>query len=84
MSSLPRSAEMPKGCLFPDLTLNKDVSQRYLAQLTREGSYSIGGFHCLCPKDRVTWDNQYIVHIYYIHVWTVVREVNKGVRCVHL
>ena len=75
---------MPKGCLFPDLILNKDVSQRYHAQLTREGSYSIGGFRCLCPKDRVTWDNQYNVHIYYINVRTVVREVNKGVRCVHL
>ena len=55
-----------------------------MAQLTREGSYSIGGFHCLCPKDRVTWDNQYNVHIYYINVRTVVREVNNGVRCVHL
>ena len=87
MSSLPQSAEMPKGCLFPDLIPNRDVSQRYLAKLaklTREGSYSIGGFHCLPPKDRITWGNTYTVHVYYIHVWTVVKEVNKGFRCVHL
>ena len=53
-------------------------------QLTREGSYKIGGFHCLLPKDRITWDNQYIVHIYYIHSRTVVKEVNKGIRCANL
>ena len=29
-------------------------------------------------------DNQYIVHIYYIHIRTVVKEVNKGIRCVNL
>ena len=57
-----RSAEMPKGCLFPDLIPNRDVSQRYLAQLTREGSYKIGGFHCPLPKDRFTWGNQYTVY----------------------
>ena len=83
MSSLPQSAEMPKGCLFPDSIPNKDICQRYLTQLTREGSYKLGGFHCLCPKDRITWDNQYIVHIYYIHVRTVVKEVNKGVSVLH-
>ena len=54
VSSLPQSAEMPKGCLFPDLIPNRDVSQRYLAQLTREGSYKIGGFHYFLPKDRIT------------------------------
>ena len=75
---------MPKGCLFPDFIPNRDICQRYLTQLTREGSNKLGGFHCLLPKDRITWDNQYIVHIYYIHVRTVVKEVNKGVRCVHL
>ena len=75
---------MPKGCLFPDHIPNRDICQRYLTQLTREGSYELGGFHCLHPKDRNTWDNQYIVHIYYIHVQTVVKEVNKGVRCVDL
>ena len=75
---------MPKGCLFPDLIPNRDICKRYLTQLTREKSYKIGGFHCLHPKDRITWGNQYIVHIYYIHVQTVVKEVNKGVRCVHL
>ena len=84
MSSLPQSAEMPKGCLFPDLIPNRDVSQRYLAQLTREGSYRIGGFHCLLPEDRITWGNTYTVHIYYIYVQTVVKEVNKGFRCVYL
>ena len=84
VSSLPQSAEMLKGCLFPDLIPNRDVSQRYLAQLTREGSYKIGGFHCLLPKDRITWGDHYIMHVYYIHVRTVVKEVNKGVRCVHL
>ena len=66
---------MPKGCLFPDSIPNRDICQRYLTQLTREGSYKLGGFHCLLPKDRITWDNQYIVHIYYIHVRTVVKEV---------
>ena len=84
MSSLPQSAEMPKGCLFPDHIQNRDICQRYLTQLTREGSYKLGGFHCLLPKDRITWDNQYIVHIYYIHVQTVVKEVNKEVSCVPL
>ena len=74
MSSLPQSAEMPKGCLFPDLIPNRDVIQRYLAQLTREGSYKLGGFHCLLPKDRITWGDHYIVHVYYIHVRTVVKE----------
>ena len=57
---------------------------RLLIKLTREGSYKIGGFHCPLPKDRITWDNQYIVHIYYIHIQTVVKEVNKGIRCVNL
>ena len=84
MNSLPENAEMPKGCLFPDLILNRDVSQRYLAKLTREGSYSIGGFHCLPKKDRNTWGSEYIVHVHYIHIRTVIREVNKGCRCVHL
>ena len=84
MSSLQQSAEIPKGCLFPDHIPNRDISQRYLAQLTREGSYRIGGFHCLLPKDRITWGNTYTMHVYYIHVWTVVKEVNKGLRCVHL
>ena len=84
VSSLPENAEMPKGCLFPDLIPNGDVSQRYLAKLTREGSYSIGGFHCLTKKDRNTWGNSYIVHVHYIHIRTGIREVNKGCRCVHL
>ena len=66
MSSLPESIEMPRGCLFPDHVLNRDVSQRYLAKLIKEGSYSIGGFHCLPRKDRVTWDSNYTVYIYYI------------------
>ena len=78
MSSLPQSAEMPKGCLFPDPIPNRDVSQRYLAQLTREGYYEIGGFHCLLPKDRINWGDHYIVHVHYIHVRSVVKEVNKG------
>ena len=84
VSSLPQSAEMPKGCLFPDLIPNRDVCQRYLVQLTMEASYRIGGFHCLFPKDRITWGNTYTVHVYYIHAWTVVKEVNKGFRCVQL
>ena len=84
MSSLPESAEMPKGCLFPDLIPNRDVSQRYLAKLIREGSYSLGGFHCLPKKDRNTWGSNFTVHVYYIHIQTVVREVNKEYRYVHL
>ena len=84
MSSLLESAEMTRGCLFPDLIPNRDVSQRYLAKLTQEGSFSIGGFHCLCRKDRVTWGSNYTVHVHYIHMWTVVRDVNKGYKCVHL
>ena len=84
MSNLPQSAEMPKVCLYHNLIPNRDVSQRYLAHLTREGSYNTGSFHCLLPKDRVTWGNTYTVHIYYIHMQTVVKEVNKGFRCVHL
>ena len=62
----------------------RDVKHGLLIKLTREGSYKIGGFHCLLPKDRITWDNQYIVHIYYIHIRTVVKEVNKGIRCANL
>ena len=77
-------AEMPRGCLFPDLISNRDVSQRYLAKLTREGSYSLGGFHCLSHKDRSIWGYDHTVHIYYIHVRTVVREINKGLKCVNL
>ena len=73
-----------RGCLFPDSIPNRDVKHRLLIKLTREGSYKIGGFHCLLPKDRITWDNQYIVHIYYIHIRTVVKEVNKGIRCANL
>ena len=84
VSNLPQKAEIPKGCLFPDLIPNRDVSQRYLAKLTREGSYSTGGFHCLSLKDRSTWGNVQTVHIYYIHIRTVVREVNKGLKCVNL
>ena len=83
MSSLSESAEMRRGCLFSDLIPNSDVSQRYLAKLTREGSYSIGGFHCLPRKDRITWGSNYTVHVHYIHMQTAVREVNKGYRCVH-
>ena len=75
---------MSKGCLFPDSIPNRDVKHRYKVKLTGEGSYKIGGFHCLLPKDRITWDNYYIVHICYIHIRTVVREVNKGSRCVNL
>ena len=67
-------AEMSRGCLFPDSIPNRDVKHRLLIKLTREGSYKIGGFHCLLPKDRITWDNQYIVHIYYIHIRTVVKR----------
>ena len=84
VSSLPERAEMSRGCLFPDSIPNRDVKHRLLIKLTREGSYKIGGFRCLLPKDRITWDNQYIVHIYYIHIWTVVKEVNKGIRCANL
>ena len=84
VSSLPEWAAMPRGCLFPDLILNKDVKHKYKVKLTGEGSYKIGGFHCLLPKDRITWGDNYIVHVYYIHVRTVIKEVNKGVRCVHL
>ena len=84
VSSLPERAEMSRGCLFPDSIPNRDVKHRLLIKLTREGSYKIGGFHCLLPKDRITWDNQYIVHIYYIHIRTVVKEVNKGIRCANL
>ena len=76
--------EMSRGCLFPDSIPNRDVKHRLLIKLTREGSYKIGGFHCLLPKDRITWDNQYIVHICYIHIRTVVKEVNKGIRCANL
>ena len=75
---------MPRGCLFPDLIPNRDVSQRYLAILTREGSYSSGGFHCLFQKDRSTWGYDKTIHIYYIHVQTVVTEINKGLKCVNL
>ena len=84
VSSLPERTEMSRGCLFPDSIPNRDVKHRLLIKLTREGSYKIGGFHCLLPKDRITWDNQYIVHIYYIHIRTVVKEVNKGIRCANL
>ena len=84
VSSLPERAEMSRGCLFPDSIPNRDVKHRLLIKLTREGSYKIGGFHCLLPKDRITWDNQYIVHICYIHIQTVVKEVNKGIRCANL
>ena len=84
VSSLPKRVEMPKGCLFPVLIPTRDVSQRYLIKLTREGSYSLGGFHCLSHKDRNTWGTNYIVHIYFINTRTVVQEVNKGFRCVHL
>ena len=48
------------------------------------GSYSLGGFHCLSHKDRSTWGYDKTVHIYYIHVRTVVREINKGLKCVNL
>ena len=75
---------MAKGGLFPDLIPNRDVSQRYLAKLTREGSYSMGGFHCLPKKNRNTLGNNCTVHVHYIHMCTVVREVNKGYRCVYL
>ena len=84
VSSLPEWAEMPRGCLFPELIPNRDVKHRYKVKLTGEGSYKIGGFHCLLPKDRITWGDNYIVHIYYIHVRSVVKEVNKGVRCTNL
>ena len=84
VSSLPERAEMSRDCLFPDSIPNRDVKHRLLIKLTREGSYKLGGFHCLLPKDRITWDNQYIVHIYYIHIRTVVKEVNKGIRCANL
>ena len=84
VSNPPWWAEMPRGCLFPDLIPNRNVSQRYLAKLTREGSYSTGGFHCLSHKDRSTWGYDNTVHIYYIHIQTVVREINKGLRCVNL
>ena len=75
---------MPRGCLFPDIIPNRDVKHRYKVKMTGEGSYKIGGFHCLLPKDRITWGDNYIVHVHYIHVRTVVKEVNKGARCVHL
>ena len=75
---------MPKGCMLPDLIPNRDVSQRYLAKLTREGSYCSGGFHCLSLKDRSTWGFNQTVHVYYIHMRTVVRELNKGLKCVPL
>ena len=84
VSSLPERAEMPRGCLFPVLIPTRDVSQRFLIKLTREGSYSLGGFHCLSHKDRNTWGTNYTVHIYFINTWTVEQEVNKGIRCVHL
>ena len=75
---------MPKGCLFPDLIPNGDVKHRYKVKLTGEGSYKIGGFHCFLSKDRITWGDNYTVHVYYIHIRTVVKEVNKGIRCVNL
>ena len=53
-------------------------------QIDKGRILKIGGFHCLLPKDRITWDNQYIVHIYYIHIRTVVKEVNTGIRCANL
>ena len=53
-----------------------------MGKLTREASYSIGGFHCLPKKDRNTWDSNYTVHVHYIYIQTVVKEVNKGYRCV--
>ena len=81
--SSPPSAKMPKGCLFPDLIPNRDVSQRFLTRLTREGSLR-GGFHCLAHKDRITWGENYTVHVCYINTKTVVREYNKGLRCVKL
>ena len=84
VSNPPWWAEMPRGCLFPELIPNRDVSQRYLAKLTREGSYRLGGFHCLSHKDRSTWGYDKTVHIYYIHVRTVVCEINKGLKCVNL
>ena len=84
MSSLPERAEMPKGCMFPDLIPNRDVRQRFLIKLTREGSYSLGGFHCLPKKDRNTWGIT-ILCIFTLSIHeTVIQEVNKGFRCVHL
>ena len=75
---------MSKGCLFPDSIPNRDVKHRLLVKLMREGSYKIGGFHCLLPKDRITWDNQYIVHICYIHIRTVVNVgVSRGYTDYH-
>ena len=84
VSNLSESAEMPKGCLFPDLIPNRDVSQRYLAKLTSKGSYSTGGFYCLPRKDRITWGNINTVHVHFVHMQIVIREVNKGYKCVHL
>ena len=68
---------MPRGCLFPDFIPNRDVKHRYKVKLTGEGSYNIGGFHCLLSKDRITWGDNYTVHVYYIHIQTVVKEVIK-------
>ena len=82
MRSLP-SAEMPKGCLFPDLIPNRDVSQRFLIKLIREGS-NLGGFYCLPKKDRITWGNDYNVYIYFINTKTIVKEYNKGLRSVYI
>ena len=54
------------------------------SQTDRGRILQVRGFHCLLPKDRIIWDSQYIVHVYYIHIRTVVKEVNKGIRCVNL
>ena len=75
---------MPRGCLFPDLIPNRDVKHRYKVKLTGEGSYTLGGFQCQSNKDRNTWGKYHIVHVYYIHMRTVIREINKGYRYVCL
>ena len=69
VSRLLEWAEMPKGCLFPELIPNRDVKHRYKVKLTGEGTYKIGGFHCLLPKDRITWGD----NIYYISTTSMYR-----------
>ena len=77
------SAEMSKGCLFPDAIPNRDVSQSFLIRLTREGS-NLGGFHFLPKKGRITWGIDHNVYIYFINTKTTIKEYNKGLRRVYI
>ena len=68
----------------PRLHPKQECQTQIVDQIDKGRILQDRSFHYLLPKDRITWDNQYIVHIYYIHIRTVVKEVNKGIRCANL